>query len=556
MLKRSLRWTLALPQASPRWPATKSPTRPRAFTSRYPLLLVTRNASPRPRLPFLPQASPHSKQLLLQRQVARVLSTENKQYVKQQTWFGVKLCIGAFVVFNLVGFGLMSFHDEMVEKEKPSPPEWTYLTRTAWRAALDEADTNNKRLRPVDPAKVANFYLACLRRLEDSASDGKELGKLAVPEEEAYEIVRDVAPIALDASRKSNEWKAGYVEVILGLGKAAEHSQHLVYDNSRAQFFPETSVVGPSNPRPRKLPSDVTPPKEEDCVRGIPDPEVIYNRVVYGAGFTPKQRIDVHHALANWLHFTKNEAAADQQYSQALEIAKAAYGNQVDASTLSPNLLAAYKQQATHLARTDRISSAVPIFLSCLQSVRTASSTSSALPTPAPTSAPAPPSSNPLANLSKRLFREDVYPLPTTTGNEPLTTLPRPALSCHEAELLLYIGEILFSSSRHADGLAWTREATELAAADAKEVARASGLQKEDEERCKGCVGAGAGNWEAMVGQMVKQLEGQKNGWWGGSKRKEELERTREAGAVLDGVKARLLGDGVVDPGVFLPRGT
>ncbi|GAM90384.1 hypothetical protein ANO11243_084270 [Dothideomycetidae sp. 11243] len=548
----------------------------RPLTCASPLRLIGRTTSPRPRVPFLVEDSALSRQLLLQRRIARVLSTENKQYVKEQTLLGVKLCIAALIVVNLAGYALVAYGDEQVEKRRPSPPDWTYLTRTAWRAALDEVERNEQRGAHADPGKVGNFWLTCLRRLEDTSIDGKSLKEVNIEGGEAFGTVRDIRTVAFDVTTKSEEWKAGYVEVILELGRIAECTQHLVYDRSQGEFFPETTVVGPSNPRPRKLPQGVVPPNEADCVHGMPNPTVLYNKVICAIGFNPKQRIEALHALANWQHFCKDEAAADECYNSALDIAQRAWSpvpspategrlpSKPDLATL--NIAVAYTQQASHLARTQRVSEALPIFLSCLQAVRVASSTAAPADIAPDISTPLE-SSGVFSDLSRKLFREDTYPLPQYTGNEPLSSVPSNLLKCTEAELMLYIGEILFATSaeKQQSGLAWTRDAAELAAGVLERTARMTGLQRRDYERCKQCLAAAVGNWDTMAALLTEKAErdadgiqtstGQRSWFSGAPDTQSRIVEAKEQSSAVQALKTVLIGKGVVDASVFVPRG-
>ena len=205
------------------------------LTTTGPLQSVSKNSSPRPRIPFLAQTTADSRQLLLQRRVSRVLSTENKKYVKEQTWFGVKLCLATLVVVNLAGFALTSYEGEQVEKKRPSPPEWSYLTRAAWRAALDETNAAAVMGTPLNIGQVGSYWLTCLRRLEEASCDGSGLATTEVPHQYWILDARGFSPLALDVSSKSEEWKAGYVEVILELGKIAESGQNLIIDRKRSE---------------------------------------------------------------------------------------------------------------------------------------------------------------------------------------------------------------------------------------------------------------------------------------------------------------------------------
>lgn len=131
---------------------------------------------------------------------------------------------------------------------------------------------------------------------------------------------------------------------------------------------------------------------------------------------------------------------------------------------------------------------------------------------------------------------------------------------------MTYIGEILYASNSSKtskeDGLAWTREAVDIA----EEQLRKRGVDKEGKRTCAQCLEVGMGNWATMVQQLVEaEKEGKKTakseGWLGfggkgvvseeevkGRWESEEVvveERLRRAREVLDDarkVRGSLLG--------------
>lgn len=558
----------------------------RQFTTSHPFHLASRSSSSRPQVPFLADTSTHPRRVRLQRQVARVLSTENKEFVKRETRWGIKLGIGAFVLVNLVVIGAMTYNDELIERKRPSPPGWSYLTRSAWRGALSQVETSQRRGALPDYGRVSDYWLSCIRRLEDPTIDGKDVAKIPIDLSDTSEAVRGVERFGIDVGRKSEEWKSGYVEAILEAGRLAELSQSLVYDAIQRKFFPETTVVGPSNPRPRPVGDGETPPREENCTRAMPDPQLFYDRVIYGVGFTTKQRLDVIHAAANWLHFSKLEDRADKLYTLAL--AEAQKYSQASSASLSAsavpspssaNTLTALKQHASHLARTGRVADALPIFLTSLHSLQTNLSKPNTYDAQSVDVAPEQPT-NIVSEWSQKLFRQDIYPLPATTGDEPLSTLSRNESKCLEAELMMYIGEILYSSSpkKRKDGIAWTREATEIAAdtlsrvqmikeatKNAETAERITGLNRQADKSCKQCLGAAARNWEAMIEEMARDAEQDierstsSRGWsaWFSSdaSKEKDLVNVREQEDVLEGIRSKLVREGVVDSAIFVQTG-
>ncbi|KAI5301793.1 anaphase promoting complex subunit 5 [Ascosphaera pollenicola] len=89
---------------------------------------------------------------------------------------------------------------------------------------------------------------------------------------------------------------------------------------------------------------------------------------------------------------------------------------------------------------------------------------------------------------------------------------------------MVYIGEILFSSSSQQDGLAWTRDAVDIAEStllmllEDDESSNKGSLQAQRAissslnhapapDRCRDCLKAGLDNWSLMVRQLVRQSE-------------------------------------------------
>ncbi|KAF4549274.1 Hypothetical protein D9617_22g066190 [Elsinoe fawcettii] len=576
----------------PPWPSRSAGSVPaRLFTSNHPLLLLTRTNAPRPQLPFLAQPGSFPPRSLVQRQVARVLSTENKQYVREQTVLAAKWSGFGIVVLGLLAFATYSWRCELIERVHPSPAEWSYLTRSAWRTAwLNYADDVG-RMAQLDWGRIGEHWRFCMLRLEDQSKDGKDTKEVSPPGASA-EIVRGIGPRALDVSQKSEAWKAGYTEAVMKTALAAEHLQDMVYDRRHDTFSPKSTVIGPSNPNPRLLPTGRIQPLEEDCEPASPDPSVLYNRIAYGIGFSTKQRIDAMLAHGNWLEFNKDQKAAEEQYAYAVAIAQSALptnaipshttdlgasSNKADMLNNDPsiatlNLISTLTTQATYLSRTTRSTSSLPILLSTLRAIRHAQSH----PTPSTFSGSIiqPQPSGFFQEWSARFFRPDDFPLPLRTGDEPLSSLPPAALKCKEAEIMAYIGEIVFSSSpsRQKDGLAWTRSATEQAAGALREIAassrgvqgeesarerereRKTGMSRADREGCRDCVVMGVGNWEVMLARMSGEVEEKKGWktWFGGGGRDEK--RDVDDGGRVERLRGELVQEGFVEPWAFMGR--
>jgi hypothetical protein len=129
---------------------------------------------------------------------------------------------------------------------------------------------------------------------------------------------------------------------------------------------------------------------------------------------------------------------------------------------------------------------------------------------------------------------------------------------CEEAALNLYIGEIMYASKGREDGLAWTREAVDLAE---EQLHKLTPSDVDAKQTCKECLTSGLDNWAKMVSRLAreekeKEKEAQStpstgNGWfglWGEGKpevagrwaaeEKVVKERMRRAQEVIDELEA------------------
>jgi hypothetical protein len=112
---------------------------------------------------------------------------------------------------------------------------------------------------------------------------------------------------------------------------------------------------------------------------------------------------------------------------------------------------------------------------------------------------------------------------------------------------MMYVGEILFATSPESSaGLSWTKQATEIAEAnlDAGGGKGQPLLTKEERQKCKSCLRAGAANLESMLLQLASQnvdtrtREGSQSAGWfewrgwfggGGGVKGEVLDEARES---------------------------
>lgn len=534
--------------------AHRSPTangmlpRPRAFTQNSKLLVLTRHTI-RPQLPYLSQ--PHLARRLspLDQQVLRLLSTETKRYVKDQTVLAARWTLIGWTFLVLAGISWFGIQIAIDERNNPTPAEWTFWTKNYVRGARF-AREDRSRIGLVDWAMVGSDYMKALLRLEGS-TDGKDVMEQADGE---GIVIPDVGKAGLDISNKSWEWRAGYFEVLMGCAETAEHLNDMVLDTTRRLVFPKEVVIGPSNPDPRPPAAYMgTPPLEENTTRAFDTPESFYMRVLTGKGFTTKQRLEAAWKYAAWLEQTGLNDSAEEMYKWGVDIAKSALQTpdavldpktlvlkdrqtnnaaaMAAAETVTPNILDAVTKLATHRARDGDVAFALPIFLSVLRARRSAPVS----PNPARRIAPSKQSEggsdlDAAVSMISSLFRAPVFPSQPPSGDRPFVR-ETPLPTCDEGELMLYIGEILFASSPNsAEGLSWTKQATQIAEANLDASKGQHYLTPEEKQQCKSCLRAGASNWEAMLLKLadtnvdLRAREGGQSagwfewrGWFGGN---------------------------------------
>ncbi|CAK7273448.1 hypothetical protein SEPCBS57363_005657 [Sporothrix epigloea] len=406
--------------------------------------------------------------------------------------------------------------------------------------------------------------------------------------------------IALDVGAKSEPWRRGYYEALLAAAATAEHVDGWLLDRTRNTVFPPDIVVGPSNLNPRPLPPNVSgAPREENCEPIFPTPAEIYLKLLHTRGLTARQHIVAALAFANYLEYKQDKDAAAYVYERAVLAARTpvtedddtglsffdrnvqvnapawikawtAQNHASDSATtsstdgiLSRNLLSALTAYATFLARSGNLDGALPLFVSLLQARRSLPPSAS---TAAASAAAARREKASIAKLLLAFISPPSYPPPPDDGFGP--PLPGARATCEEAALRLHIGEILYASARkgtgatsatsapssfspwglfsstsiqqqaHEEGIAWTREAVDIAEEQLHALAR-SGQQEKKHQRqllengqggitnaigqaitssvstpltsldgsatCRQCLVVGLDNWAAMVAQLVRE---------------------------------------------------
>ncbi|KAH9828847.1 hypothetical protein Tdes44962_MAKER09216 [Teratosphaeria destructans] len=108
------------------------PPHPRPFSRQTPLLLVARTA--RPQLPYLAQPAFRATNgglLGPNPHLARLLSTETRQYVASQVYLAAKWTAIIWTFAFLAGVAYIGVQAELEERRAPTPEEWTWWSR--WR---------------------------------------------------------------------------------------------------------------------------------------------------------------------------------------------------------------------------------------------------------------------------------------------------------------------------------------------------------------------------------------------------------------------------------------
>lgn len=518
----------------------------------------------RPQLPFLSSSN--------RRPIARFLTTERKQWIKDEIWQAGRYT-GYLWTFSLLllvaAFGVQQ---EWLERKFPTPDEWSFVTRKDYRSARWAEDHDDDAPGPplVDWALTGGTYRRLLGRLEDPNIDGAGLQQQG--DDEAGILVAGVGKTGFDISAKSEPWRRGYYEVLMGCARAAEHLDDWVRDKTRNTAFPSNVVIGPSNPNPRPVPPGAkSAPMEEDCEPAFEAPDVYYLRILTTHGFTEKQRLDAALAYGEWLGYKKTPGAAEEMYKWGLDIAaSSSTGKPVvvdgiintSAGAPSANVLAAATALALHYASNANLQTALPMFISILRARRLLSEPPKTMRSTLSNDEEAGLLKT-LSNMAASIMVVPPYPPPPADGTSPPTRDANEL--CEEAGVMLYIGEILFASkisNGREDGLAWTREAVDVAE---EELRRASVSQdaskknptphKEAKKTCRQCLEVGLSNWNTMVSRMAREekiTNTSKTGGWLGFGGKDEntigrweseeavvKERIRRAGELI-GAAAQL----------------
>ena len=482
--------------ARPLQPATC----PRFFTQST---IVRYGVRTRPQLPFL--SIPTSSRTATAQRV-RYLTTERKARLKYEIKLGIKYTSYIWIAIACFAAASVAISQENLEREYPSPHEWSFLTRMRFRGAFCERD-QTEASRPTDWLAVIQWIKGAIERLEDPKVDGQNL----------KDAPSDRPPGTKDVTEMPEPWRRGYFEAMMLHAKAAEHLDGWVRDKTRRIVLPADMVVGPSNPRPRPLPAGYKgAPKEEDCELAYEPADAIYLRLMSTEGLTSRQRMEAGLAYASWLEFKGITGPAGILYEDALELAiserpslpaepvdRKAWTLNDAAGLPSANLLTSLTAYATFRARNGEVASALPILVSILKARRSLPNSDSAAASSSTERSEALALHNVMGKLQS-FFRPPPYPAPPQDGTAPPVRDAKEL--CEEAALSLHIGEIMYAtqSTSREEGLGWTREAVDVAEEQLRKL-NTSAVHRPARTACRECLATGLGNWSAMVGQLAKE---------------------------------------------------
>ncbi|KAJ5692198.1 hypothetical protein N7462_001621 [Penicillium macrosclerotiorum] len=537
---------------------TPSPAiRLRPFTHRSRLLLSPPPG--RPQLPFLSPLAPSRPlpplSIHLRQHFGRLISTESRDHFKKRLSRGVKIGLSFYAILVLWQIIKLGVYQEDIEHEWPTPPEWSWKSRWCLRSAQALQNPEHIGKLMTNWPMVAGYLRELLGRLEDPQGEGKGI----LEQEDGGLLVEGIGRTGLDISAKSEPWRRGYFQTLMGAAKAAENLDGWMTDRKQKISAPAEYVVGPSNPRPKPMPAGQKKvPQEEDCELASPPPETFYMKILTTKGFDSRQKLDAALAYADWLDFQGLGRTAGDMYTWALDIAVS--GLEGDTSKLvdlktgvlknsgvdlpSENLIRVSTALAVHNAREGNLPTALSLFTSVLKARR------SLPPAPesnTPFSLPSPnrPANDPIAAFFKSLKTVLIpveYPEPLPSGNAP--PLRTTSSACEEAGLMTYIGEIIYASSSHEHGLAWTRDAVEMAESTMLDLSITE--DRAARTRCAQCLKVGLENWKTMVSSLVAQARKEEqeaahkaaSAWFGGARRAQaktaELTRWQAEEAILE----------------------
>ena len=480
---------------------------------------------------------------MIQARLTRYLTTEKRKKWKDN----FKLFVKFYILLAAIRYCLWVFtigrEQSKWERQHPEPPDYSWLSKWWYRTARGKANPDDNALVPW--LEVGDTLKKLIARLEDPEIDGHGVIPRLGEGEELY--VEGIGKTGLDVTAKSETWRRGYYEALMGAAVAGEHLDTWVRDRTRNTAFPPDVVIGPSNPRPKPVTyRSKEAPKEEDCEPAFDEPQIYYMRIITTEGFSSRQRLNAALAYADFLQYKGLLSSASDMYDWALDIAVLNAPKDVidrksgiitdGATGITENVILAASALAMHKAQTGDLPGALPIYLSVLRARR---SLPPADPTVFTKSTPFRKPSTTWYGKINDYFLPPPYPEAPPTGDEPATHTP--TASCSEAATMAHIGEILYASSSDTSatshnsspittksqeaGLAWTRDAFDLAESTVQSMSHTEpGLsvtggpnanrihlqdpvaEEEAKTRCVECLAMAIGNWKAML-RPLREME-------------------------------------------------
>lgn len=462
-----------------------------------------------------------SGQNLSKGQLARLfsISVNHKKFIKETAKLSVRYSIVFFLItscFTISSLGILS---EQQERAFPSPHEWSLITRFRFRRGKWwQIPENNEDEGFENWARVYSELRYALNRLEDPDTDGAGLAD----QEEGGILVPGLGKSGFDLTAKSEEWRQGYYEVLIGMATAAERLEGWVTDKWRRNVWAPEFVASSTNTRPRAvMPGMPEVPDEEHREPAADAPETFYLKIITSKGFTTHQRVSAALGYADWLSFKQLPDSAEEMYRWALDIALSGLPTADSAAVINretgvlsatapresvtPNIIYAATNLATFFAANGRLNSALPIFISLLRA-RT-----DAIPAPV-TKAKSKKQDSSLMGTLFTLLSEPAYPPVPPSGDEPF--LRKEAERCEEAALKTYIGEILFatagsSSTQRQQGLSWVRDG--VSTSKVAQTLDAMRADREQRKKCEKCEEVGLESWGKIMTYLAAEANEKRN---------------------------------------------
>lgn len=548
--------------------------RPRPFTHKPQRQSFVSQTPFRPQLPFLSQTQGRLPlSIHLRQHFIRLVSTDRREQYKRGLFRGLKIALTSYAIIFMLYLIDTGIYQEEIEHRWPTPPEWSWKSRWALRSAIALQNPHEAGQVVTQWHNVYGYVKELLERLEDPNIDGKEIQEQA----EGGIFVDGVGRAGFDISTKSEPWRRGYFQALMSAAKAAENLEGFMTDSKQRVTAKAEYVHGPSNPNAKTLPGRTkVVMHEEDCAPAAPPAETFYMKILTTNGFTAKQKIDAALAYADYLDFKGLNATAKDMYTWAMDIA--ASGLSYDASRVvdtatgvlknngkdaaSDNLLRVSTALAVHSAKIGNLSTALAIFTSVLKARRSLPGSAPPKPSPSDLERGNLPFDNFVQKI-KNMFVPPVYPAAPSDGNTPpARELGSP---CEEAGLMTYIGEILYATSSRETGLAWTRDAVDIAESELLDIARQTETL-DTRDRCSQCLKVGIQNWRTMVHNLVTSARAAEEeaiaqsamAWFGGAsnaaKKTSERKRWEAEEMIIDDRSERMLRL-TNDYSVYKPRG-